>query len=69
MLCRKVCSKRKSIIKCYAVKLSEKTKTPMIISYKGINDLSDYKTIIHMGGLYAGGVMGLKIQLNHCVKM
>jgi len=45
--------------KCYAEKLSEKTGIKMI-SYEYAKDLSDYKTIIYLGGLYAGGVKGLK---------
>lgn len=43
----------------YAEELAERTGIP-VISYEEINDLSGYETIIHMGGLYAGGVMGLK---------
>lgn len=45
--------------KGYAEKLSEMTKIDAI-SYEDITDLSEYETIIHMGGLYAGGVKGLK---------
>lgn len=45
--------------KQYAQKLSEQTEIP-VSSYKDGRDLSAYKCIIHMGGLYAGGVMGLK---------
>lgn len=45
--------------KSYAEKLSELTQIPTI-SYKDIKDLSDYDTVIHLGGLYAGGVLGLK---------
>lgn len=45
--------------KRYAEKLSEKTGIPAV-SYKNIRDISEYKTIIHMGGLYAGSVTGLK---------
>ncbi|MGB4657628.1 MAG: flavodoxin domain-containing protein [Mobilitalea sp.] len=45
--------------KCYAGKLSEMTGTPMI-NYEDIKDLTNYETIIHFGGLYAGGVKGLK---------
>lgn len=44
--------------KCYAENLAEKTGISLI-SYEDIKDLSDYETIIHMGGLYAGGVKGL----------
>ena len=45
--------------KCYAEKLSEKTGIHMM-NYEDIKDISDYETIIHLGGLYAGGVKGLK---------
>lgn len=45
--------------KCYAQKLSEMTGIP-VISYEDIKDLSEYEEIIHLGGLYAGGVKGLK---------
>ncbi|MGN1138990.1 MAG: flavodoxin domain-containing protein [Ruminococcus sp.] len=43
----------------YARKLSEMTGFSLI-NYKDIKDLSSYDTIIHFGGLYAGGVKGLK---------
>lgn len=42
----------------YAKKLSKQTNIPAV-SYKQIPDLSDMKTIIYLGGLYAGGVLGL----------
>ena len=42
----------------YAEKLSEQTGIPAI-SYKGAPGLSGMKTIIYLGGLYAGGVLGL----------
>lgn len=45
--------------KCYAKKFAEITKIP-IISYEDIKDLTNYDLIIHFGGLYAGGVKGLK---------
>lgn len=45
--------------KCYAEKCSEMTGIPAI-SYEEIKDLSAYDEIIHFGGLYAGGVKGLK---------
>lgn len=45
--------------KRYAQKLSEMTGIPAI-SYEDIKDLSGYETVIHLGGLYAGGVKGLK---------
>ncbi|MBQ5473109.1 MAG: hypothetical protein IIT65_00065, partial [Lachnospiraceae bacterium] len=30
------------------------------VSYEKINDINAYQTIIYMGGLYAGGVQGMK---------
>lgn len=45
--------------KCYSEKLAEKTGIS-IINYENIKDISDYETIIHLGGLYEGGVKGLK---------
>ena len=41
-----------------AQKLSEQTGIPAI-SYKDAPALSDRKTIVYLGGLYAGGVLGL----------
>ena len=43
----------------YALKLAEKTSMTAK-SYKDIPDLSGYDRVIHFGGLYAGGVKGLK---------
>jgi len=45
--------------KAYAAKLSEITGIPCV-SYKNIKDIRDYEQIIYLGGLYAGGVKGLK---------
>lgn len=42
----------------YAEKLSEQTGVPTV-SYKDAPALSDRKTIVYLGGLYAGGVLGL----------
>ncbi|WP_318703366.1 flavodoxin domain-containing protein [Candidatus Acetatifactor stercoripullorum] len=42
----------------YAQKLSEQTGIPAI-SYKDAPALSDRKIIVYLGGLYAGGVLGL----------
>ncbi len=42
----------------YAEKLSAQTGIPAV-SYKQAPNLSPMKTIIYMGGLYAGGVLGL----------
>ncbi len=44
--------------KRYAEALSEKTGIKAF-SYTQINSLSSYNTIIYLGGLYAGGVLGL----------
>lgn len=45
--------------KRYAQKLSEMTGIAMV-DHESISDLANYETIIHLGGLYAGGVKGLK---------
>ena len=45
--------------KRYAEKFSEITKIP-VANYKENKNLSEYDPIIHFGGLYAGGVKGLK---------
>ena len=45
--------------KAYAEKMSEMTGVP-VINYEDCKDLSPYDEIIHFGGLYAGGVKGLK---------
>lgn len=42
----------------YAEKLSEQTGIPAI-RYQDAPALSDRKTIVYLGGLYAGGVLGL----------
>lgn len=44
--------------KRYAVELSNKTGIK-VISYDKARDLSTYDTIVYLGGLYAGGVLGL----------
>ncbi|MBR2676146.1 MAG: hypothetical protein IKE28_04470 [Solobacterium sp.] len=48
----------------YAEALSEKTGIPAV-SYENVEDINSYKTIIYMGGLYAGGVQGMKQTLKH----
>ena len=45
--------------KDYAEKFASMTGLP-VISYEDIKDLTGYEVIIHFGGLYAGGVKGLK---------
>ena len=45
--------------KQYAGELSRKTGIEAI-SYEDVSDINEYKTIIYMGGLYAGGVQGMK---------
>lgn len=42
----------------YAQKLSEQTGIPAV-GYKDAPTLSDKKVIVYLGGLYAGGVLGL----------
>lgn len=42
----------------YAEKLSEQIGIPAV-GYKDVPNLSDMKIIIYLGGLYAGGVLGL----------
>lgn len=43
----------------YAEKFSEMTNLP-ITNYGYIKDSTEYNLIVHFGGLYAGGVKGLK---------
>ena len=43
----------------YAKEFSKRTHIP-IECYKNVSDLSRYDRVIHFGGLYAGGVKGLK---------
>lgn len=45
--------------KKYAEKFSEMTQIP-VTSYEDIKTLDAYEEVIHFGGLYAGGVKGLK---------
>ena len=45
--------------KRYAEKFAEMTHFP-VISYADIKTLTDYERIIYFGGLYAGGIKGLK---------
>ena len=45
--------------KRYAVKFAEMTDIP-VVSYENTGELTEYDTVIHFGGLYAGGVKGLK---------
>lgn len=42
----------------YAIELSKRTGISAY-SYNTLKDLSDYHVIIYLGGLYAGGVLGL----------
>lgn len=48
----------------YAEKLSEKTGISAV-SCKEVSELSCWETIVYMGALYAGGVMGLAKTLRH----
>ena len=45
--------------KRYAEKFAEMMDFP-VISYEDIKTLTDYERIIYFGGLYAGGIKGLK---------
>ena len=45
--------------KQYAEKFAEMTNFP-VISYENVKNVIDYERIIYFGGLYAGGVKGLK---------
>lgn len=45
--------------KRYAEKLAQMTGIP-VADYKNIKELAEYELVIHFGGLYAGGVTGLK---------
>lgn len=45
--------------KAYAAKLSEITDIPCV-SCESVKNIADYEQIIYVGGLYAGGVKGLK---------
>lgn len=45
--------------KAYATKLSEITEIPCV-SYENVRDMMNYEQVIYLGGLYAGGVKGLK---------
>lgn len=44
--------------KMYAEELSTKTHIPTI-SFEKIEDINKYDKIIYLGGLYAGGVLGM----------
>jgi menaquinone-dependent protoporphyrinogen IX oxidase len=45
--------------KSYAIELSRKTGISCI-EYTQVESLKDFSTIVYLGGLYAGGVLGLK---------
>ena len=45
--------------KRYAERLSEITGVEAV-NYKEAKDIGDYKRVVYLGGLFAGGVMGLK---------
>ena len=42
----------------YAEELANRTNIKAI-SYENVEDINDYDTIIYLGGLYAGGVLGM----------
>ena len=45
--------------KQYAEELSRKTSIDLK-SYEDVTDINRYDTVIYVGGLYAGGVLGMK---------
>ena len=45
--------------KKYAEELAKRTCFD-IKSYKNVNDISNYDTVVYIGALYAGGVLGMK---------
>ena len=45
--------------KQYAEELAKRTGYELV-SYEDVDDSNTYKTIIYLGGLYAGGVMCMK---------
>lgn len=51
----------------YAEKLSETTAIPLL-NESDVRDLSSFDHIIHLGGLYAGRVKGLKRIVKHTPK-
>ena len=51
----------------YAEKLSEITGIPLM-NEADVGDLSSFGHIIHLGGLYAGGVKGLRKVVKHMPK-
>lgn len=53
--------------KLYAQKLSQLTGIECV-SYDKIKSLNDVQTVIYIGGLYAGGVKGLKAATKHLPK-
>ena len=44
--------------KQYAEELSRRTNIE-VISFKNVKKINDYDNIIYLGGLYAGGVLGM----------
>ena len=44
--------------KQYAEELSKRTNIEAI-SFKNVKEINDYNNIIYLGGLYAGGVLGM----------
>lgn len=54
--------------KKYAEELSRRTGIDSM-SYEDVSDINRYDTIIYVGGLYAGGVLGMKktfSKMSHC---
>ena len=46
--------------KQYAEELGKRTGYELVSYDDVVDDINTYKTIIYLGGLYAGGVMGMK---------
>ena len=44
--------------KKYAEEFSKRTNIEAV-SFKDVNNINDYDNIIYLGGLYAGGVLGM----------
>lgn len=44
--------------KKYAEELSRRTNIE-VISFENVEEINDYDNIIYLGGLYAGGVLGM----------
>lgn len=54
----------------YAEELAKRTNIE-IKSYKDVTDIDQYNTVVYIGSLYAGGVLGMKkpLQKFHSVRI